>query len=331
MFRRQVTEATSARTSVTLGYLLDEWLAGHQVEETTRTSYRVAIENFLKPAVGDTSLSRLAQLGARPFEQLYAELRVCRRRCKGRTFLEHRTQRDHVCDKRCAPHQCRPLSVSSVRECQAVLSGALSAALRCGWIAVNPLETVKRPRQQHPSPILLRPMRRPGSSVRHGSRTWTGAPLSGLGTPRPVRGLADHAPRSPRWSNPSRTTTTRPHPQRRRCLFCTICGSTLPSRSRGTSITTSPTASEITVLTRVPLRTFPDSRPTSMRFFSWPRWSVISSPSAVSNTFLVNSFNSPFGPVSATPAAEPQRPWPPQRPAPATADALSWSRSSVDS
>jgi hypothetical protein len=40
-FRRQVAEATAARTSVTLGYLLDEWLAGHQVEETTRTSYRL--------------------------------------------------------------------------------------------------------------------------------------------------------------------------------------------------------------------------------------------------------------------------------------------------
>jgi hypothetical protein len=79
-FRRQVAEATAARTSVTLGYLLDEWLAGHQVEGTTRTSYRVAIEKFLKPAIGDTSLTRLAQLGARPFEQLYAELRVCRRR-----------------------------------------------------------------------------------------------------------------------------------------------------------------------------------------------------------------------------------------------------------
>jgi hypothetical protein len=92
-FRRQVAEATAARTSVTLGYLLDEWLAGHQVEETTRTSYRIAIEKFLKPAVGDTSLSRLAQLGSRPFEQLYAELRICRRRCKGRTFIEHYTHR----------------------------------------------------------------------------------------------------------------------------------------------------------------------------------------------------------------------------------------------
>ena len=151
-FRRQVAEATAARTSVTLGFLLDEWLAGHQVEETTRTSYRVAIENFLKPAVGDTSLTRLAQLGARPFEQLYAELRICRRRCKGRAFIEHYTQGEHKCDKRCAPHACKPLSVSSVRECHAVLSGALSAAQRWGWITINPLEAVKRPRQQHPQP-----------------------------------------------------------------------------------------------------------------------------------------------------------------------------------
>ncbi|MGH3533502.1 MAG: tyrosine-type recombinase/integrase [Pseudonocardiaceae bacterium] len=151
-FRRQVAEATAARTSVTLAYLLDEWLAGHQVEETTRTSYRVAIEKFIKPAVGDTSLTRLAQLGARPFEQLYAELRVCRRRCKGRQFVEHRTYREHVCDQRCVPHTCKPLSVSSVREVHAVLSGALNAAMRWGWIAVNPLEAVKRPRQQHPKP-----------------------------------------------------------------------------------------------------------------------------------------------------------------------------------
>ncbi|MGH3592919.1 MAG: hypothetical protein ACRDRF_18045 [Pseudonocardiaceae bacterium] len=115
---------------MTLGYLLDEWLAGHQVEETTRTSYRVAIEKFIKPAVGDTSLTRLAQLGARPFEQLYAELRVCRRRCKSRRFIEHRTPQGHECDERCMAHVCTPLSVSSVRECHAVLSGALNAAMR---------------------------------------------------------------------------------------------------------------------------------------------------------------------------------------------------------
>ncbi|MGH3514239.1 MAG: hypothetical protein ACRDRB_18485 [Pseudonocardiaceae bacterium] len=31
----QVRDNTAARTNVTLGYLLDEWLSGHQVEETT--------------------------------------------------------------------------------------------------------------------------------------------------------------------------------------------------------------------------------------------------------------------------------------------------------
>jgi integrase len=38
--REQVRDNTAARTNVTLGYLLDEWLSGHQVEETTRASYR---------------------------------------------------------------------------------------------------------------------------------------------------------------------------------------------------------------------------------------------------------------------------------------------------
>ncbi|MCA1693708.1 MAG: site-specific integrase [Actinobacteria bacterium] len=83
---------------------------------------------------------------------MYAELRVCRRRCKGRRFIEHRSPQAHECGERCVAHVCKPLSVSSVRECHAVLSGALNAAMRWGWIAVNPLEAVKRPRQQHPKP-----------------------------------------------------------------------------------------------------------------------------------------------------------------------------------
>jgi integrase len=33
--REQVRDNTAARTNVTLGYLLDERLSGHQVEETT--------------------------------------------------------------------------------------------------------------------------------------------------------------------------------------------------------------------------------------------------------------------------------------------------------
>jgi integrase len=151
-FRAQVRDDTAARTNVTLGYLLDEWLSGHQVEETTRDSYRLLINRFVRPALGETSLSRLSRLGPRPFEQLYAELRTCRQRCKGRTFVEHRTPRPHECDERCAEHRCKPLAASSIRQVHAVLSGALSAAKRWGWITVNPLDAAQRPRIPQPQP-----------------------------------------------------------------------------------------------------------------------------------------------------------------------------------
>jgi hypothetical protein len=74
--RQQVKDNTAAKTNVTLGYLLDEWLASHQVEETTRATYRLLIDSFIRPALGDTPISRLCRLGPRPFEQLYAELRT---------------------------------------------------------------------------------------------------------------------------------------------------------------------------------------------------------------------------------------------------------------
>ncbi|MGH3999880.1 MAG: site-specific integrase [Pseudonocardiaceae bacterium] len=150
--RQQVQDNTAAKTNVTLGYLLDEWSAGHQVEETTRATYRLLIDSFIRPALGDTAISRLCRLGPRPFEQLYAELRVCRRRCHGRDFVEHRTPRPHDCDERCAAHVCKPLALSSVRQCHAVLSGALSAAKRWGWITVNPLDAAQRPRMPQPQP-----------------------------------------------------------------------------------------------------------------------------------------------------------------------------------
>jgi integrase len=150
--RAQVRDNTAARTNVTLSYLLDEWLTGHQVEETTRASYRLLIDGFIRPVLGDIPISRLCRLGPRPFEQLYAELRTCRRRCHGRTFVEHRTPRPHTCDERCKPHACKPLALSSVRQCHAVLSGALSAAKRWGWITVNPLDAAQRPRMPAPQP-----------------------------------------------------------------------------------------------------------------------------------------------------------------------------------
>src|SRR5947209_4258426 len=81
---------------------------------------------------------------------------------------------------------------------------------------------------------------------------------------------------------------------RRRCRFFTIAGLNVPSRSLGTAISTSPTASEITVFDRQPLRIFADSRSGSASCFSYPRCSVISSFSAVSSTVFVNSFKQPI-------------------------------------
>ena len=51
-----------------------------------------------------------------------------------------------------AAHACKPLALSSVRQCHAVLSGALSAAKRWGWITVNPLDAAQRPRMPAPQP-----------------------------------------------------------------------------------------------------------------------------------------------------------------------------------
>jgi integrase len=156
-FRTQVRERTAVRTGVTLGYLLDEWLAGHQVEATTRASYSLYVERFIRPALGDQTLARLAQLGPRPYEQLYAQLRHCRRRCAGKSFIEHRTSRKHECDERCAAHVCTPLAASSIRQCHAVLSSAYAAAVRWGWIAFNPMEAALKPRPPVPQPDPLSP------------------------------------------------------------------------------------------------------------------------------------------------------------------------------
>jgi hypothetical protein len=52
-FRKQTENHTAVRTNVTLRVLLAEWLAGHQVEPSTRASYALLIDKFILPALGD--------------------------------------------------------------------------------------------------------------------------------------------------------------------------------------------------------------------------------------------------------------------------------------
>ena len=65
-FRKQIADHTAVRTSVTLRVLLAEWLAGHQVEPSTRASYALLIDKFILPALGDQTLAGAGQAGPAP-------------------------------------------------------------------------------------------------------------------------------------------------------------------------------------------------------------------------------------------------------------------------
>ncbi|APU17798.1 site-specific recombinase XerD [Actinoalloteichus sp. GBA129-24] len=151
--RAEVRDHKTSKTNATLNQLLDEWLRSHEVAKTTASSYTLLARNFIRPVLGEKSLTRLMQLGPKIYEDLASELKRCRRRCrKTKTRVDHRVTKPHECDARCTPHVCKPLAVSSVRQVHAVLSGALNAAVRWGWISFNPVEAARKPRAPRPQP-----------------------------------------------------------------------------------------------------------------------------------------------------------------------------------
>jgi integrase len=99
------------------------------------------------------SLAKLHRGAAEILESFYADLRRCSRRCDRRPYIEHRADGEHDCAaSKCRPHRCRPLSASSVRQIHAIISGALSAAVRWGWLPFNPAETARIPAKPRPQP-----------------------------------------------------------------------------------------------------------------------------------------------------------------------------------
>lgn len=132
----QVDGQRSTESAVTLGYTLDEWMRTLDVEASTRDGYAGYIERTIRPALGHIPVSRLS---TRTLETFYAELRRCRSRCShGHPAVE--------------PHECRPMAASTVRQVHAVLSGALGAAVRWDWLAVNPARGAQRPKPKPPQP-----------------------------------------------------------------------------------------------------------------------------------------------------------------------------------
>lgn len=143
-----------ARTRATLGALLDRWLPQHEVDPTTRMNYESQIRNYITPNLGDVPLLLLARDASERLEAFYARLRRCRQLCSGRPFIEkHEINDPHDCaTERCRAHVCKPYAASSIRQIHAILSGALSAAVRWGWIAYNPMPAVKPPAKKRPQP-----------------------------------------------------------------------------------------------------------------------------------------------------------------------------------
>ena len=104
----------TARTGVSLGYVLDEWLRPVELEDGTRETDVGYIERTVRPALGAVSI---AELTARTFQTFYAELRRCRTLCTGRPTPERRaasptpTRRASLAGRRCGHGRTRACCV----------------------------------------------------------------------------------------------------------------------------------------------------------------------------------------------------------------------------
>lgn len=147
-------ELKVARTKATVGALLERWMQQHEIDATTRMTYESQIRMYILPNLGDVPLVLFVREASQRLEMLYSRLRRCRELCNGRPFVEkHAAEGPHDCAVAgCKRHVCKPYAASSVRSIHAILSGACSAAVRWGWIAFNPMPSVRPPSKTRPQP-----------------------------------------------------------------------------------------------------------------------------------------------------------------------------------
>jgi integrase len=143
-----------ARTKSTVGALLERWLVQHELDSTTRMNYESQIRRYIIPNLGDVPLVLFVRDASERLESLYGRLRKCKGLCAGKPFVErHAQEGKHDCEAAgCARHVCKPYAASSVRSIHAILSGAMSAAVRWGWLSYNPMPSVKLPAKKRPQP-----------------------------------------------------------------------------------------------------------------------------------------------------------------------------------
>jgi integrase len=145
----QVDERRNPRTRATVNQMLDRHLEMLNVEATTLDSYEVFVRNHIRPLIGHLQVGRI---DGEILDSFYRQLRTCRAHCRGKAFIEHRTDREHKCDQRCRPHVCRPLAAGSLLKIHAILNGAGKRAVRWGWIGRNPFELAESISVPHSDP-----------------------------------------------------------------------------------------------------------------------------------------------------------------------------------
>jgi len=108
----RVDEKRHPRTNATVNQLLDRHFELVALERSTKATYIGYAEKHIRPLIGPLPVG---SLDADDFDSFHAELRRCRDHCGRKRYIDHRTSREHECDRRCRPHECRPLGASTIR------------------------------------------------------------------------------------------------------------------------------------------------------------------------------------------------------------------------
>lgn len=148
-FLSSIDERRNPRTMATVDALMDRYLEIIEVDETTKHKYEQHIRVHIRPLLGKLQVGKL---NGETIDSFFLILRSCRKHCQSRKFIEHRTTKEHECDHRCKPHECKPLGASTIRQIRSCLSGALSRAQRWQWISTNPLDQSEPAKTSRPNP-----------------------------------------------------------------------------------------------------------------------------------------------------------------------------------
>ena len=114
----RITKGRTPQARATVSDLIDRWLSVAELELITTVNYQSYIERVIRPVLGGLQLREI-QDQVEVLDELYAQLRRCRRLCGGRPGLvDHRPvgqgrrrpdgEPDHECDERWCPIGARP-------------------------------------------------------------------------------------------------------------------------------------------------------------------------------------------------------------------------------